>query len=430
MASRVIKVAGYLAVACLIGACSGAGGSSPGPTVAGTGSSPGATVATATESPSPPSSDALAGFPTEILGLPVHSVSEAIALRDAGKLDGRAVAVAGYFVERAVALPCPAPMVRSPLTEPCTIGSSYLMETPEQVETIVRTGNSIDEGFREPESAHLAPFFQTLSESVDLWQGQPRDKPLEPKPVILIGHVGDPLEWFCPSSARNECMSDFVVDKMAWVDGSPVDHKPIVYPQQTHLSVGDARDLVINALPTGSTVVALGGLEPATEGVASIDPRVPAPAANAWVARALVGAIDGSGTRALQQVVLDDTTGKVVDERPVATPAKDAPAAVFLQTDWPEGSPLGSPAMEWELRDAADATTHRGGSGWPTDSLILDPGHHDLTVGWAQRPGAELPPLTHTCTMPLDLVNGQVLWLKVSLYENQACTIAVGQEPG
>ena len=291
-------------------------------------------------------------------------------------------------------------------------------------------GNSIDEGFREPQSAHLAPFFQTLSESVDLWPDQARDKPLEPKPVILIGHVGDPLKWLCPSSTRNECMSDFVVDKMAWVDGSPVDFQADRYPQQIHLSVGEARDLVINALPTGSTVVALGGLEPATEGVTSVDPRVPAPAAKAWVARALVGAVDGSGTRALQQVVLDDTTGKVVDQRPVATPAKDAPATVFLEADWPDGSPLGSPAMEWELRDPADATVHRGGSGWLTNSLVLDPGQHDLTVGWAQRPGAELPPLTHTCTMPLDLVSGQVLWLKVSLYENRACTIALGQGPG
>ena len=96
---------GCLVVAVVVGACGGANVSSP--ALTGAAGSP-VPTGTPTGSANPSPSAALVGFPTEILGLPVQSVTEAIALRDAGKLDGRAVAVAGYYVERATALPCPA----------------------------------------------------------------------------------------------------------------------------------------------------------------------------------------------------------------------------------------------------------------------------------------------------------------------------------
>ena len=89
------------------------------------------------ESRNPPPIGSLAAFPDEILNLPIHSVSEAIALREAGTLDGRAVAVAGYWAEPVTPPECPAPSIDSPLTEPCATGFAALMEQPEHIATYV-----------------------------------------------------------------------------------------------------------------------------------------------------------------------------------------------------------------------------------------------------------------------------------------------------
>ena len=69
-----------LLIASLLGACS-----SPS---AGASASPSAIV-----SPLPPDTT----FPSEVVGLPVISVANADELLRSGKLDGQAVAVAGYF---------------------------------------------------------------------------------------------------------------------------------------------------------------------------------------------------------------------------------------------------------------------------------------------------------------------------------------------
>ena len=61
---------------------------------------------------------------------------------------------------------------------------------------------------------------------------------------------------------------------------------------------------------------------------------------------------------------------------------------------------------------------------------MLEPGSYTVTDGWTQRDHGGYEPLEQTCTMPLDLVTGQVVWLDVKLYEKRDCTLEVGQEPG
>ena len=77
-----------LLMASLLGACSSpSAGATMSPSV-GVSASPSAIV-----SPLP----SAAAFPSEVAGLPVISVADADELLRSGKLDGQAVAVAGYF---------------------------------------------------------------------------------------------------------------------------------------------------------------------------------------------------------------------------------------------------------------------------------------------------------------------------------------------
>ena len=91
-----------LLIASLLGACSSPSiGAAPAASV-GVSASP-----SSTHSPLPDAS----GPPSEVAGLPVISVATADGLLRSGKLDGQAVAVAGYFDEFAPS--CPSHLLRS-----------------------------------------------------------------------------------------------------------------------------------------------------------------------------------------------------------------------------------------------------------------------------------------------------------------------------
>ena len=64
-------------------------------------------IAPASGSVAPTRQSPDATFPSEVAGLPVISVADAVELLRSGKLDGQAVAVAGYY--GAFAPSCPYP---------------------------------------------------------------------------------------------------------------------------------------------------------------------------------------------------------------------------------------------------------------------------------------------------------------------------------
>ncbi len=170
-----------------------------------------------------------ATFPSEIDGLPVISVADAAGLLGSGKLDGRAVAVAGYGNEMPVSCPYPGRYV-GPLESWChftavtdTLSSARLCEP--YGENGTRCGM--------PSATYLSPFFMPeTSGDVQSWQtGQ------EPVALVLIGHAGDPRQWQCTAATQDECASAFVVDRVAWAQGREV---PVVVPQTGDQQTGQA----------------------------------------------------------------------------------------------------------------------------------------------------------------------------------------------
>ncbi len=98
-----------------------------------------------------------ATFPSEVAGLPVISVAHAVELLRSGKLDGQAVAVAGYYDE--MALPCPYPgRYIGPLESWCR--SVAFTDTRAGAQLCQSNGaNGMSCG--QPSGTNLAPFFMS-----------------------------------------------------------------------------------------------------------------------------------------------------------------------------------------------------------------------------------------------------------------------------
>jgi hypothetical protein len=152
------------------------------------------------------------GFPTEVLGLPVISVTEAIARREAGP-DGTEIAVRGYTpVQYPVPLSCPVELGGiNPLGWRCGDLTAWLMEQPEP------TWERVESGFRgfPPTGPALQPLYRIEVPIAPVDGFVPN--PDEPLPVVLVGHFNDHRSLLCPDVAA--CRREFVVDVRAWVAG-------------------------------------------------------------------------------------------------------------------------------------------------------------------------------------------------------------------
>lgn len=152
------------------------------------------------------------GFPSEVLGLPVISVSEAIALRDAGP-EGTEIAVRGYEpVPQPVPDRCPVDRgPSSPLGFRCGDRQTWLSERPE------RTWERIGSGFRgfPPTGPALQPLYRPEVPRTPADGAVPRSD--EPLPVILVGHFDDYRSLMCADVEG--CRRQFVVDARVWVAG-------------------------------------------------------------------------------------------------------------------------------------------------------------------------------------------------------------------
>ena len=162
----------------------------------------------------PPSSPvSVEGFPAEVLGLPVISVSEAIALRDAGP-DDTEIAVRGFVPPGPLhPISCPAP-ARPPT--PVELGcpefiTSWLTELPELLFKSTATGS---EG-SPPTGPALQPLFRI--ETPRQLAGGPDPDADEPVPAVLVGHFADQRSGLCPDAEG--CRREFVVDARVWVAG-------------------------------------------------------------------------------------------------------------------------------------------------------------------------------------------------------------------
>ena len=421
-----------LLIASLVGACS-----SPS---AGTSASP-ARVSASPSATVPPSAGA---FPSEVGGLPVISVARADELLRSGQLDGQAVAVAGYFDQFTPSCPYPGRYI-GPLEDWCRFVS--FTDTRASAKLCQPEGaNGVS--CSQPSGTNLSPWFMTET-SGNAWSWVSGGATGDPAALVLIGHAGDARQWQCTAATHAECARAFVVDRVAWANGSDV---PPTAPE----TGGQDSGKVITPRMTLDQVAAAAGLgdDLATGAafskgdVATIDPRWNFAGDDiVWLVRSLgqAAGAEGTGPRPETVWLVDDTTGKVIDSHPLKLDASYQPARLWQMATvhgldccagdvlafYRVSSDAGAAAYEGMVRGdesgGQDGTTY--GGGYMSTPLVLPAGSYSVaawlapySVGVAGAPQGECS--TRVTLRALDNVG-----LNADFPPNRACTFGPAPSP-
>jgi hypothetical protein len=155
----------------------------------------------------------LPDFPTEVAGLPIITVSEALAVRATN--GAQELAVAGWYQWSGpmfCAMYRPVPL--SFMEGDCAISNQWMMETPEPLYRVVPAG--IDSAGI-PSDTPVGPAFNAVFPTVGP-PGVPRldTFPGPPLRVLLVGHFNDARASSCRNETPQTCLLRFVVDAVAW----------------------------------------------------------------------------------------------------------------------------------------------------------------------------------------------------------------------
>lgn len=149
--------------------------------------------------------------PTDVLGLPVISVEEAMTIRDAGR-DDREIAVRGW-VPPIRSLPCraPDPPIAFFLELDCQSALAVMTSTHQVIRSSPPDGAfisvALDEIVWQPRRAEITGQIRT---------GQIRLA----TEAVLVGHFDDRRSGWCHATRIEACRDRFVVDAVAWADGA------------------------------------------------------------------------------------------------------------------------------------------------------------------------------------------------------------------
>ena len=147
--------------------------------------------------------------PPTVLGLPVRSVADLVALQG-GSFDDREIAVRGWL-SPFVAVPCPSFAI-SPLEIGCPEEFQWLMAAPEELSVRNPDGSG---SFNFPSGPGVNP-------KLDMASDDPSAVRQEAVEVIAVGHLDDPRASRCPVELRQRCRQRFVVDRIALPTDPPV----------------------------------------------------------------------------------------------------------------------------------------------------------------------------------------------------------------
>jgi hypothetical protein len=179
--------------------------------------------------------------PTQVLGLPVMSVEEAVAIRDGGR-DDRAIAVRGWFSPPLPFIRCRAPQPGAFYLEPyCGDSFAVLMRDPELLVSFPPDGMSA----RGPTGAHLQV---ELTQIDTTWYPRFERGTWAPIDIVAIGHFDDRRAGWCEASKVDVCRDRFVVDRVEWADGSTL---PISVVMEVEGAFGLVEQSVSSAVPEG-----------------------------------------------------------------------------------------------------------------------------------------------------------------------------------
>ena len=432
-------------VAVVASACSAAATVTPGPTATtGPTAATGASAAMSSAQPLrttgiPPDS----AFPSTAAGMLVMSVAETARLVQEGRLDGNAVAVAGYY--NAMSLPCPYPgRYVGPLEDWCRLVA--FTDTRAGAQLCVGSGNGMSCG--QPSGTNLAPWFmsETSGNPLSLLNGGPTG---EPAALVLIGHAGDARQWQCAAATQAACAGALVVDRIAWADGRDV---PTVATQVGSVQTGKA---VTPRMPLPQVAAAAGvGDQLLTAAamragdVSTVDPRWNLAGDNVvWLVRSL-GAETGSGagdTRPETVWLVDDATGQVIDSHPLQLAADYRPARLwqmatvhgldcctgdvlaFHRVTAADGPAVYEGMVRGDASGGQDGTTY--GGGYMSTPLVLPAGGYSVTAWLAPYSGGVAGAPRGECSTSVTLRPLDDVRLNADFPAGKACAFGPAPSP-
>jgi hypothetical protein len=389
----------------------------------------------------PPSASA---FPSEVAGLPVISVASADELLRSGKLDGQAVAVAGYY--NAMALPCPYPgRYIGPLEGWCRLVA--FTDTLAGAQLCKSSGAS-GVSCSQPSGTNLAPFFVSET-SGDAWSWLTAGATGEPAALVIIGHAGDARQWQCTAATQAECASAFVVDRIAWANGH--DLPPAAPPtgdQQSGTPITPRMTLAQVAAAIGLSGDLLTGAAFRAGDIATVDPRWNLAGENVvWLARSLGPAAQAGSAETRSEVVwlVDDATGKIIDSHPLKLASGYQPARLwqmatahgvdccagdvlaFYRVVSGDGTVVYEGIVPGGSSGGQGSTTYGGGYG--SGPLVLPAGQYSITAWLATNHGGVAGTPREQCSTRVTLRPLDDVPLNADFPPDKACTFQPTPSP-
>ncbi len=383
-------------------------------------------------------------FPSEVGGLPVISVASADALLRSGKLEGRAVAVAGYYDQFTPSCPYPGRYI-GPLEGWCRFVA--FTDTSASAQLCQPEGSN-GMSCSQPSGTRLAPFFMSET-SGNAWSWMTGGATGKPAALVLVGHAGDARQWQCTAATQAECASVFVVDRIAWAEGQGL---PPTAPE----TGGQDSGKVITPRMTLDQVAAAIGLSddlltgaPFRKGdIATVDPRWNLVGDNVvWLVRSLAPAVDSgvAETRPENVWLVDDATGKVIDSHPLKLASDYQPARLWQMATahgveccagnvfpfYRVGTGGGTVVYEGMVTGGSSGgsgyTTYGGGYG--SGVLVLPAGRYSITVWLATYDGGVVGTPRDECSTKVTLRPLDDVALNADFPANKACTFGPAPSP-
>jgi hypothetical protein len=424
-----------LLIACLLSACSSQSAAGPASSSKGVSASPSAVV-----SPLPPDGT----FPSEVAGLPVISVARADELLRSGKLDGRAVAVAGYYDQFTPSCPYPGRYI-GPLEGWCRfVAFTDSRATAQLCQPEGSNGMSCSQ----PSGTNLAPYFMSET-SGNAWSSPTGGATGKPAALVLVGHAGDPRQWQCTAATQAECASAFVVDRIAWAEGQGLpptapetggqDSGKVITPRMT-------LDQVAAAIGLGDDL--LTGAPFRRGDIATIDPRWNFAGDDiVWLVRSLAPAVESGPAETSPENVwlVDDATGRVIDSHSLQLDASYEPARLsqmatvhgveccagdvfpFYRVASGEGTVVYEGMVPGGSSGGTDSTTYGGGYG--SGVLVLPAGRYSITVWLATYDSGVTGTPRDECSTQVTLRPLDDVALNADYPPNKACTFQPAPSP-
>lgn len=370
--------------------------------------------------------------------MPVVTVAHAVELLNAGRLDGRAIAVAGYFSAYYPSCPYPGRYV-GPLEGWC---SFQAFTDTRAAARLCQPYGSNGTSCHGPRGISLSPFFMSeTSGNASSWlTGGPTG---DPAALVLVGHAGDARQWQCTAGTQSTCAKAFVVDRVAWAEGHDV---PVAAPQTGDQQTGTAimprmtLEQVASDIGLGENLLTAAPFR--ARDIATVDPRWNLGGDDVlWLVRSL-GAASSTGEEGRPATVslVDDATGRILDSHPLKLDAAYQPARLWQMATVHGLECCATNTGVWERVASGDGTVvyagilsggTSGGPGYTTfggsygsGPLVLPAGTYSITFWLATDDRGVMGEPSGECWGQITLPALGDITLGADFTADHACTVA------